>query len=135
MRIYLAHSGKKDIREKVKKIQNILVEYTNISCINPFDSGAVSKALTHLWDEHPENRNSELAKQIVSNDITSIEHCDILVAYIEEPSFGTAMEIYYAYRDGINVFIVTEYESPWLINHGHIVKNINELLEVLKLEN
>ena len=135
MRIYLAHSGEEDIRKKAKDIQNILEKYTNIFCVNPFDSGATAKALTHLWDEHPEQRNKELAEEIVENDLDNVEHCDILVAYIEEPSLGTAMEIIFASRVfDMDVYIITEFESPWLISHGTIVKDINELLEVLKLK-
>ena len=134
-RIYLAHSGKEDIRKKVKEIQNILEEYTNIFVVNPFDSGAESKALTHLWDEHPKCRDSELCEAIVKKDLQNIEDCDILIAYIEEPSFGTSMEIFFSSKVlGRKIYIITECESPWLEVHGIIVKNIEQLLEVLELK-
>ncbi|MCX8189355.1 MAG: nucleoside 2-deoxyribosyltransferase [Nitrososphaeria archaeon] len=79
--------------------------------------------------------NKKLAKTIVSNDFSFIEKSDLIVAICDQPSFGTAIEIYYAKMLGKSVIVLNEAEqpSPWPIAFADIiVKDVNSLLKVLK---
>lgn len=43
---------------------------------------------------------------VVEKDKLLIEESDILVAYVQAPSFGTVMEIIYAFEKGIPVYLI-----------------------------
>jgi nucleoside 2-deoxyribosyltransferase len=55
---------------------------------------------------------------IVLFDKQLIDKCDILVAFINQPTFGTLGEIYYALNKGILVYVINHnrihIEDPWL---------------------
>jgi nucleoside 2-deoxyribosyltransferase len=77
---------------------------------------------------------NELSKKIVKNDLDFIENCDAIVALCDEPSFGTAIEIYYAKNKGKKVIIFNErpQPSPWPIAYkDFLAKNERELLKIL----
>jgi len=65
-----------------------------------------------------EQQNS---KQIVNGDLADIRSADALLANVSRPSWGTAMEIYYAHTIGVPVvgFGITAETacSPWLIHY------------------
>jgi len=44
--------------------------------------------------------------EVVEKDKMLIEESDILVAYVQEPSFGTVMEIIYAFEKGVPVYLI-----------------------------
>lgn len=64
-------------------------------------------------------RGAEAAnvEAIVAGDLTDIDSCDVLLANCWTPSYGTAMEIFYAHQKGKVVVIVSESRSPWLVHH------------------
>lgn len=59
--------------------------------------------------------------QIVEKDIELIDKSDLFVAYIEKPTFGTVMEIVYAYSNGKPIFVInpnlTLNREIWLRYH------------------
>ncbi|HDI12414.1 MAG TPA: hypothetical protein ENF63_02345, partial [Candidatus Bathyarchaeota archaeon] len=75
-----------------------------------------------------------LAEKIVRNDLEFIEKCDVVVAICDKPSFGTAIEIYYAKKLGKKVIVLNKeaQQSPWPIAFAdQLVKNKEELIEAL----
>ena len=75
-----------------------------------------------------------LAEKIVRNDLKFIEKCDVVVAICDKPSFGTAIEIYYAKKLGKKVIVLNKeaQQSPWPIAFAdQLVKNKEELIEAL----
>lgn len=64
--------------------------------------------------------NEEITK-IVECDKNAIIQCDILVAYIQKPSFGTIMEILHSYNNQIPVYVInpdgTLVNDVWLKYH------------------
>ena len=64
--------------------------------------------------------NEEITK-IVECDKNAIIQCDILVAYIQKPSFGTIMEILHSYNNQIPVYVInpksTFINDIWLKYH------------------
>lgn len=60
---------------------------------------------------------------IVSGDIKDIDDSDIVLAVADAPSWGTAMEIFYA--NSISVYVVTvcgqSRISPWLSKHSSAI--------------
>lgn len=80
-------------------------------------------------------REDETFKEIVRGDKTDIESCDCLLAYCPKPSFGTAMEVFFAWQLGKLVIVVNESPkvSPWIRYHASIIKpSIAEAVEYLK---
>jgi nucleoside 2-deoxyribosyltransferase len=59
---------------------------------------------------------------VVQRDKKLILQSDILVAYIKRLSFGTIMEIMFAYDHGIPVYVVCDndqfLDDPWLLFHS-----------------
>lgn len=55
---------------------------------------------------------------IVPFDLGLIDKCDILVAYINQPSFGTLGELHYAWNKGMPVYAINHNRihtnNPWL---------------------
>ena len=73
--------------------------------------------------------------EIVEKDLKDLKKSDILLIYAPKPSWGTAMEIVYAYMQSKQIItVVPEKEiSPWLKYHSDlIVFSFEELLEVLE---
>jgi hypothetical protein len=77
-------------------------------------------------------------KEIVNGDYYDINHTDILLGNANSPSWGTGMEIHYAYQIGKKVILVCNAErvSPWLRYHSDkIVKTLDEAIELLEKTN
>lgn len=67
---------------------------------------------------------------IVEGDKQDIRDCDIFLAMAPQPSAGTSMEIFYAHSIGKPVVIVCPNKpSPWYLNHGVVVTNLEDALE------
>lgn len=66
----------------------------------------------------------EAAEQIVELDKTDVEVCDVLLANCPRPSYGTAMEILYAWLMLKPVVVILPPEqpvSPWIRYHATVV--------------
>lgn len=150
--IYIAHTFELRhyvLREIVPKLQ-----LPFIRVINPFynNDGTTSRVEVQLADElekrgfNPKESKEWVTrlkcrkKEIVINDLKLIDKSDILIAVMEENSAGTICEIAY---QGIfknkPVYILTTNQRiishPWLSyasRKGKIIKNINELIKILK---
>ncbi|MEM3692691.1 MAG: nucleoside 2-deoxyribosyltransferase [Candidatus Bathyarchaeia archaeon] len=97
--------------EKIRFLQNYLRE-NGFNVIDQFQIEMMD------YSEIKDFRDkSELAKMIVKNDLSFIEKCDAIIALCDEPSFGTAIEIYYAKNIGKTVIILNKQPqpSPWPI--------------------
>lgn len=73
--------------------------------------------------------------EIVEKDLKDLKKSDILLIYAPKPSWGTAMEIVYAYLQSKQIITVAPEKeiSPWLKYHTDIlVSSFKELLEVLE---
>lgn len=67
-------------------------------------------------------REDESVREIVRGDYADIDACDALLVNAIRPSWGTAMEIHYAYERGKLVVLWTgdaAHISPWLRYHSH----------------
>lgn len=63
-------------------------------------------------------------EKIVDPDLKDIDSCDVLLANCWKPSFGTPMEILYAWeREKVIVIVVPDLAttSPWLKAHSHVL--------------
>lgn len=80
-----------------------------------------------LFDPNPKKNFDPLKLGLVNYDVISydkraIDNSDILVAYIQQPSFGTAMEICHAFeKHNITIYVINpnrKYEHDiWLTHH------------------
>jgi nucleoside 2-deoxyribosyltransferase len=58
---------------------------------------------------------------IIKADKSDIDNSDVLLVWIDEPSFGTAMEIMYAFNERKNIVVVNNIGkalSPWVVGHA-----------------
>ena len=82
-------------------------------------------------------RESECVDEIVRGDIIDIDNSHVVLAMCPKPSWGTAMEIFYAYDQSKPVVAVVPSGvpvSPWLTYHSSKIFNsldaaINYILE------
>ena len=62
---------------------------------------------------------ANLGDERVRRALGMIDQCDGLLANLERPSFGTAMEIFYAHRTGKMVTVVGQGPyNPWVLSHS-----------------
>lgn len=69
-------------------------------------------------------REDESVNEIVESDLSDIDECDIFLAYCWQVSWGTGMEILYAYRTAKPVVLIVpegQRISPWLRYHSHLI--------------
>lgn len=69
-------------------------------------------------------REGDCVNEIVELDKKDVDDCDIVLANCPKPSYGTSMEIMYAYMTGKSVVSVVPdlaKTSPWLIYHSTVV--------------
>jgi nucleoside 2-deoxyribosyltransferase len=68
----------------------------------------------------------ENARRVVETDLEAIRSCDAVIAMISQPSWGTAMEIFYAHCLGIPVLGWNPHPAgkkvgPWVKFHCYLV--------------
>ncbi len=92
---YLSHST--EIRHKVRKWELLTESKIDISLINPFYD-----LLGHIFEQIDNGvislnayRSTRPKGEIVCNDLDAVKNSDGIIAFIEKPSFGTAMELFY----------------------------------------
>lgn len=78
-----------------------------------------------------EDQNVE---QVVAGDLADIAGCDAVLAAVENPSWGTAMEVRAAHAEMHKRVIGFKWKvstSPWLQQHATVVRSIEEALKLL----
>lgn len=82
-------------------------------------------------------KEAESVKEIISGDLADIDASDIVLVSATRPSWGTAMEVFYAFKAGRTVIVVCPdaRPSPWLVGHStHIVKTFAEAFAIINQE-
>jgi nucleoside 2-deoxyribosyltransferase len=66
-------------------------------------------------------------EEIINGDLDDIDSCDIFLCNASVPSWGTAMELFYAFTSDPRTVIVVVPEgtriSPWVRGHTHYIVN------------
>lgn len=79
-------------------------------------------------------KENVFAHEIIEADKDDIDMSEGLLVYFDSPSFGTAMEIFYAYGQGLQIVAVNASgvpHSPWVEVHSHAV--VTDLAEGCKI--
>jgi len=146
--IYIAHTF--ELRHEVKNNIQPKLEQLGFKVYNPFynekrveveladklEEKGLNPREVKEWIYKVKNRN----KEIVIEDLRLINKSDIIVAVMNEYSAGTICEIaYHGIFKEKPVYILTDNERiinhPWMnyaTRKGKIIKDINELIEILK---
>lgn len=77
----------------------------------------------------------QLAKRIVKHDLNFIKKSDLVVVISNGPSYGTAIEMYFAYQLGKPVIFYSEklVPTPWPVAFSNsITSNLEDLASKLK---
>lgn len=81
-------------------------------------------------------KENVFAHEIIEADKDDIDMSEGLLVYFDSPSFGTAMEIFYAFNEGLKVVAVNASgapHSPWVEVHTHaVVTDLAEGCEILR---
>lgn len=137
--IYLAgYTGEFSYREYC------LTKYSEkFTLIDPISQNDIVVAADHGIDLRHVTSNglkvcNEVRDFIVEEDKRLIQLSDYLIAYVEIKTFGTIMEIVYAYENDIPVYIINpsmEFENDiWLSYHTEkIFNNIDDCFEHLEI--
>lgn len=73
--------------------------------------------------------------ELVKFDLSRVWHADGILAKVDVPSWGTAMEIFSAYQARVPVYAfgAPEQRSPWLQYHvKHFYETLDDAIEALK---
>ena len=77
-------------------------------------------------------RQDESVKEIVELDKVDVEMCDVFMANCPHPSYGTAMEIFYAWQARKPVIVIHPADkpvSPWIRYHSDaVVKTLDDAI-------
>lgn len=78
-----------------------------------------------------------IAAEIIAGDLEDLHNCDALLAFVDKPSFGTAMEVFYVKHNLKKPVVVIDATgrplSPWLVYHSDaIVSNVAEAITRLE---
>ena len=133
MKFYIAHMTitsdyvKKYIEPKIKEVAET---------INPFDYEHWRENYKIFLAGECEDVMA-LAKETVNRDLTYINHCDGTIAYIQQPSIGTSMEIIYSKLHGKLVFLIIPEKElqnhPWFLTFSNkVFHNVEDLVEHIK---
>jgi nucleoside 2-deoxyribosyltransferase len=69
-------------------------------------------------------REDDCVDEIVEGDKADIDQCEVFIAYCWQVSWGTGMEILYAFQGGLRVILVVPdgmRVSPWQRYHSHLI--------------
>lgn len=112
MKIYLAGNIKDNEKEAESWRRKLKAQFpfNLILFIDPLERNRINKSFK--IDFYRPNEIVRLDKQDILNS-------DIVLAKVDKPTFGTAMEICFAYENKIPVILVSKIEdmSPWLKYH------------------
>lgn len=53
--------------------------------------------------------------EVVSGDLKDIVECDLMLVNAHKPSWGTAMEMWFAFEKGIPIVTICGTNHPWLL--------------------
>jgi nucleoside 2-deoxyribosyltransferase len=86
-------------------------------------------------DRDYRGKELESIREIVNGDLLDISTADIILVNASRPSWGTAMEIVYAYQYGKRIIAVCpDKVSPWLAYHADRVSTFEEAIELIREE-
>jgi hypothetical protein len=73
-------------------------------------------------------RENDNVAEIVEGDLADIAGCQFVLVNASAPSWGTAMKVFHAWREGKRVvaFTASDRISPWLRYHTHAIYETSE---------
>jgi len=141
VKLYLAHNfgSRFKVDEQVTPI--VAEMYPKHEIINPFKDGSrhnegLFETTSNSEKDHLQSfkgNTDQRDKILVERDLAHIDECNLLVAYIERISAGTAMEIFYAkHVRKIQVHLIFDtdidlYYHPFLNYHADKMINLSKM--------
>jgi nucleoside 2-deoxyribosyltransferase len=78
-------------------------------------------------------REGRFVQQLVNREKVWIQQCDTVLANCWTPSYGTSMEILYAWEQHKQVVVISQSKNPWLICHSDLmVDTIEDAIDQLE---
>jgi nucleoside 2-deoxyribosyltransferase len=105
-----------------RKAAHKILMTKNIMCIKPTDA-----------DYRGQETQKYIPETIVQKDKSDIMTCDTILAKCDFPSYGTAMEIMFAWSLQKQIIVVTNSFSPWIRFHASFIfPTVEKALDNLK---
>jgi len=93
-----------------RKAASVLLRKKGVQSLKPTDA-----------DYRGKETIAGIPEQIVERDKRDIVACDTILAKCDQPSWGTAMEIMFAWSLHKQIVVVTSSMSPWIRYHADYV--------------
>lgn len=139
MRLYFAHNFLQ--RKEFRQLELSLEKELGIELFNPFyDDLSREEEMKALdsGDTGWENKLGGGSEMIVKRDLKNLASCDGLFTYVENPSFGTTIEMCNAVLMRKKTIIVVSkkyYNHPWVIEYAtKTFEDIQEFKNYIKKE-
>lgn len=105
-----------------RQVATSLLRKKNIMSVKPTDA-----------DYRGKEQDKYIPKRIVDRDKSDIMMCDTILAKCDHPSYGTAMEIMFAWSLQKQIAIVTNSFSPWIRYHAtEIFPTVADAIEAME---
>ena len=105
-----------------RKAANTILRKKGIMSIKPTDA-----------DYRGQESIAGMPKEIVERDKRDIVSCDTILAKCDHPSWGTAMEIMFAWSLHKQIIVVTSSMSPWIRYHAdYVFPTLDEALKAME---
>lgn len=116
--LYLAHPF--DSRHKIRKWELELEQKYSINICNPFYD--IDRKDIDAIDAGTAKRYAVSPTEVVERDLHALAAIPAVIAIVDgSTSYGTPMEIVYAYNEGKKIYIICtngHHEHPWLRYHA-----------------
>ena len=105
-----------------RKAASLLLRKKNIMSMRPTDA-----------DYRGKESIAGNPEQIVERDKKEIMMCDTILAKCDHPSWGTAMEILFAWSLQKQIVVVTNSFSPWIRYHAtHVFPTVEDAIDSME---
>ncbi len=105
-----------------RKATSLLLRKKGIMSLSPTDA-----------DYRGQESIAGMPKRIVERDKKDIVTCDTILAKCDQPSWGTAMEIMFAWSLHKQIIVVTSSMSPWIRYHAdYVFPTLDEALKAME---
>lgn len=102
-----------DYRKKLKEVLKRYFPRTNIYC---------------PWENHSDalEYTDEEARETFLKHVELVKRSKLLVAYLPEASMGTAIEMWEACKNGVEVWTITPMRHNWVGGKNNILQGLRE---------
>ena len=128
LRCYFSHPYEKRHSKKKYRIKKVLEE-RGVEVIDPFIGEFKILRKHNIEEDYYNNPKFKAAREMWIKDLKQVRECDMIVAWIPEPSIGCSAEIQYAYKKKKFIQIISPIKHP---SFAYVLTGANQQFESVK---